>query len=282
MRLLIDSFWRAAVYCLHPRVVLWSLLPLVISGVLAAALGYFFWDVALAAVRAQLAAWSWSAWLTGWLAGMGGEGAGQLIAPLVLAALVLPVLVIVPLLVVALLMMPRLVTLVAERRFALLERRHGEPLWRSVLGSLGATAVALVALLLSMPLWLVPPFVLLLPPLIWGWLSYRVMSVDALAEHASREERLRVMREHRWPLLAIGVVTGYLGAAPALVWAVSAALLVLAPLLVAVSMWLYTLVFAFSGLWFIHYTLAALAELRGVRPAEAAPAAAATVVEARP
>ena len=275
-----DSFWRAAVYCLHPRVSLWSLLPLVISGVLAAVLGYFFWDLALAAVRAQLSAWSWSAWLMGWLVGMGGEGAGQLVAPLVLAGLLLPVLVIVPLLVVALLMMPRLVDLVAERRFPLLERRRGEPLWRSVLGSIGATLVALIALLLSMPLWLIPPFVLLLPPLIWGWLSYRVMSVDALAEHASREERLRVMREQRWPLLAIGVVTGYLGAAPALVWAVSAALLVLAPLLVAVSMWLYTLVFAFSALWFIHYALAALAQLRGVLPDDAAHAP--TVIEARP
>ena len=31
-----------------------------------------------------------------------------------------------------------------------------------------------------------------------------------------------------------------------------------APVLIVVSMWLYTLVFAFSGLWFIHYALAAL------------------------
>lgn len=281
MRLLIDSFWRAAVYCLHPRVILWTLLPLLVGGMLAALLGYFFWDLALAALRLQLDSWSWSAWLMGWLAGMGGQGVAQLIAPLLLAALTLPILVIVALLVVALLMMPRLVDLVAGRRFPLLERRQGEPLWRSVAGSIGATLAALAALVLSMPLWLIPPFVLLLPPLIWGWLSYRVMSVDALAEHASREERLRVMREHRWPLLAIGIATGYLGAAPALVWAVSAALLVLAPLLVAVSMWLYTLVFAFSALWFIHYALAALAALRGVPPADA-PAPAATVIEARP
>ena len=281
MRLMVDSFWRAAVYCLHPRVILWSLLPLLVSGVLAALLGYFFWDIALAALRLQLESWSWSAWLMGWLVGVGGEGIGQLVVPLLLAALTLPLLVIVALLVVALLMMPHLVDLVAQRRFPLLERRHGEPLWRSVAGSIGATLAALLALLLSMPLWLIPPLVLILPPLIWGWLTYRVMGVDALAEHASRDERVRVMREHRWPLLGIGIVTGYLGAAPALVWAVSAAWLVLAPLLIAVSMWLYTLVFAFSALWFIHYALAALADLRGVLPADA-PRHGATVVEARP
>jgi hypothetical protein len=65
-------------------------------------------------------------------------------------------------------------------------------------------------------------------------------------------------------LLAIGVVCGALGAAPSLLWAVSALTLVLAPLLILVSIWLYTLVFAFSSLWFAHYLLAALQRLREV------------------
>jgi hypothetical protein len=46
--------------------------------------------------------------------------------------------------------------------------------------------------------------------------------------------------------------------------------LVLAPLLIAVSVWLYTLVFGFSALWFAHYALAALALMRGVADREAA------------
>jgi hypothetical protein len=33
-----------------------------------------------------------------------------------------------------------------------------------------------------------------------------------------------------------------------------------------VSVWLYTLVFAFSSLWFSHYLLAALQSLRAVPP----------------
>jgi hypothetical protein len=63
-------------------------------------------------------------------------------------------------------------------------------------------------------------------------------------------------------LLAIGIITGYLGAAPSLLWAVSAATLVLAPVLVVLSVWLYTLVFAFAALWFAHFALAALQRLR--------------------
>jgi membrane protein implicated in regulation of membrane protease activity len=53
-----------------------------------------------------------------------------------------------------------------------------------------------------------------------------------------------------------------MGAAPSLLWAVSALALVLAPFLILVSIWLYTLVFAFSSLWFAHYLLAALQRLR--------------------
>lgn len=122
--------------------------------------------------------------------------------------------------------------------------------------------VALFALVVSVPLWFIPPLVLVVPPLIWGWLTYRVFAFDVLAAHASRDERRRLLEAHRWPLLTMGVVAGYLGAAPALLWAVSALALVLAPVLILVSIWIYTVVFAFAALWFAHYLLAALEALR--------------------
>ena len=101
-----------------------------------------------------------------------------------------------------------------------------------------------------------------LGPLIWGWLTYRVMAFDTLADLATPEERQTLLRQHRMPLLLMGVVCGYLGAAPAALWALSALTLVLAPLVLVASVWLYTLVFVFSSLWFAHYLLAALAALR--------------------
>ena len=48
MRLLLDSFWRAVAYCLHPRVIVLSLLPLGLMVALALGLGYFYWDAAVA------------------------------------------------------------------------------------------------------------------------------------------------------------------------------------------------------------------------------------------
>jgi hypothetical protein len=163
-----------------------------------------------------------------------------------------------------------LTLLVAERRFPQLERKRGGSLVASVLWSLGSTLLALIALVISSPLWLVPPLILMLPPLIWGWLTYRVMAFDALAEHASPEERRELFRRHRGWLLGIGVLCGYLGAAPSLIWASGALLAAAFVILVPLAIWLYTLIFALSSLWFAHYCLAALLALRSERALAAA------------
>ena len=268
MKNLIDAFWRAVAYCLHPRVIMLSILPLLVTGGLAALLGYLYWEQALAAVRATLDSWSLVATMLDWLESIGGAGFRGVLSPLIVVALSVPVIVVVSLLLVAVLMTPALVNLVAARRFSQLERKRGAGFLQSALWSIACTLLALLALVVSVPLWFVPPLVLVLPPLIWGWLTYRVLSFDVLAEHASRDERRTLMREQRWPLMAMGIVAGYLGAAPSLVWAVSAAMLIFAPLLIVVAVWLYTLVFAFSALWFAHFALAAL---QALRTAQAAP-----------
>ena len=264
---LLDAFWRAAAYCLHPRVILLSLAPLLLAGGMTLALGWFLWEPAVAAVQASLQSWSLIDTLLRGLDAIGAGGLRALIAPLVIVALALPVIVVLSLLMVALLMAPALVSLVVKRRFANLEAKRGAALWQSVLWSLGCTLAALLALALSVPLWFVPPLILLLPPLIWGWLTCRVMAFDVLAEYASAEERRTILREQRWPLLMIGLVCGYLGAAPTLIWAFGAAALIFAPLLALLAVWLYTLVFAFSALWFAHFALAALQRLRLAEPA---------------
>ncbi|MBT9501738.1 MAG: EI24 domain-containing protein [Burkholderiaceae bacterium] len=262
MNLLFDAFWRAVAYCLHPKVIVLSLLPLLLAAGLSGGLAYFYWESAVDGLRATLDSWLIIDSLLRWLGSIGGEGFRTVLVPIIIIALAVPVIVVVSLVLVALLMTPALVTLVANRRFPNLERRKGAAIWQSVLWSLGCTVAALFALLLSVPLWLIPPLVMILPPLIWGWLSFRVFAFDVLADHASTEERRQLMREHRAPMLLMGVICGYLGAAPSLVWAFGVIAVVLWPLLVVVTVWIYTLVFAFAALWFAHYALAALEKLR--------------------
>ena len=265
---LFDAFWRACGYCLHPRVIVWSLLPLAIAGSVVAGLGVAYWESSVAAVRGSLEQWELIGALLKWLESIGATQLRTLMAPLIVVALSIPVIVVATLLLVAWLVTPVVVRMVAARRFPQLEKRQGTPWWQGLLWSLACTLMALVALFLSIPLWLVPPLVLLLPPLIWGWLTCRVLAFDVLSMHATAAERRLLMRARGWPLLTMGIVCGYLGALPSLLWAASAATLIFAPLLVLVSVWLYTLVFVFAAAWFTHYALHALQQLRSAEPSE--------------
>ena len=262
MSQLLNSFWRAVAYCMHPRVIALSILPLVVMTVLSLGLGYFFWDNGLVAVRASLDRFEMVNTSVLWLEGRGLSSLRLVLVPALLLFLAIPVIVIISLLFVAMFMTPAMVALVAERRFPQLERKKGGSLVASLLWSLGSTLLAVIALVVSMPLWLIPPLILILPPLIWGWLTYRVMSYDALADHASRQERQQLLKENRASLLGIGVLSGYLGAAPSLIWASGAMFVVMAPVLVPIAIWVYTLVFTFSSLWFAHFSLAMLEQLR--------------------
>ncbi len=259
---LFDSFWRAAAYCLRPRVILLSLLPLIIVIGTTVGMGYLLWDFAMDQVREVLQSSAFVNHGWAWLDSMGLGRIKIYLAPLIVIFVVTPVIVLLCLMVVALLMTPLLVRIVALRRFPALEERKGASFLDSLLWSLGSCVIALVVLVLSLPLWLVPPLALVLPPAIWGWLTYRVMAFDALAAHATVEERRSIMRTHRPQLLLMGVVSGALGAAPSLVWASGVFFAAAFVFLVPLAIWIYTLVFAFSSLWFAHYGLAALYQLR--------------------
>jgi len=258
----VDALWRALAYCLHPRVVFLSLLPVLLAMAALGGLAWLFWSDAVAAVRQGLDAWSLSLALLAWMDTIGATAFRSVLAPVIVLMVAVPLVVVVCLLLVAALMMPAIVQLVRSRRFPGLVSRHEASVWQSLLWSLGATLMALFAMVVSWPLWFIPPLAMVLPPLIWGWLTYRVMAFDTLSNLATPEERQALLRVHRLPLIGMGVATGLLGAAPSALWALGALAVVMAPLLVLVSVWLYTLVFAFSSLWFAHYLLAALNDLR--------------------
>ena len=263
MRDIADATWRALAYCWHPLALLWSLLPLGLAAGGAFGLGWVGWEPAVAEVRSLLERAELLAALFDWLEAIGAPDLRPVLAPMLVVALVVPAVVLGTLLLVAWLLAPAMVRLVVRRRFPGLQRSPGAAGgWGSLAWSLLCALAALLALGLSVPLWLVPPLVFVLPPLIWGWLCYRVLSFDALSRHADAAERRHILHHHRWALRGAGLLCGALCAGPTLLWAVGASALVLAPLLLPVLVWLYTIVFAFATLWFAHFTLAALHRLR--------------------
>ncbi|GAB2483502.1 EI24 domain-containing protein [Comamonas humi] len=266
--LMLDAFWRAAAYCFRPPVILLSLVPLLVMLVAVGGWSYFFWGGSVAAVEQSIEGSRWLSTVFGWFGNSGSAGFATAVAPFVVLVLMTPAAAVLAVLVIAFLMSPALVRMVTERRFAQLEKKHGTGLVASVLWALSATLLAGIAFVVTIPLWLIPPLVLIVPPVIWGWLTYRVMSLDALAEHASKAERDAILQRHRWPLLLMGVITGYIGIAPSIVWASGIIFTVGFVVLVPLAIWIYALTFAFSSLWFIHFCLAALQQMR----ADASPA----------
>ena len=262
MRNMANSFWRAVAYCLHPKVIFLSLVPLILMMVIVMGLGALYWDAALQSVRVWLDASSTLDWAWLWLERVGLMSLKSVVPPLLLIVAVTPLVVVMSLLAVSFMMTPALVNMVADRRFAQLERKRGGSMLQGVAWTLLSVVLALGALVLTLPLWWLPPMAMVMPALIWGWLTYRVMTYDVLADHASRAERLELMRRYRFQLLVMGVITGLMGAAPSLVWASGALFVAAFVVLIPIAVWIYTLVFIFSALWFVHFLLDALSQVR--------------------
>jgi hypothetical protein len=272
LSLFLDSFWRALAYCFHPRVIAWSLLPLALILTMTVGGLWYYGDEALLQLQGWLSEWGLVEIFYRWLDHVGQANLRTVLVPLLLLMLILPVVIVLVLLTVAWLIMPAMVRRVAVRRFpALLPVSEGF-FWRTLGHGLGSALLGLVALALSVPLWLIPPLVLVLPPVIWGWLTARIMVHDALVQHASADELRGVLRRHRLPLLCMGVVVGFMGAIPGTVWMAGAVAVVFAPLLMPLAIWAYTFIFIFAALWFSHYALAALTLMRQMSATQSATA----------
>lgn len=186
-----------------------------------------------------------------------------MVIPLLAIALLLPLMIASALLFMGVIAMPVIERHVGNSQYPKLEKKQGGSFIGSVGINVGSTAVFAVLWLFTLPLYAVPPLAWLVQASLWAWVTSRVMSYDALAAHASPEERRELMRRHRGALLAIGFASGLAGALPGIAWMGGALIsIVLFPVLAMLSLWLYIMIFLFAGLWFQYYCLGALDELR--------------------
>ena len=258
-RLVLHSAWLALLDALRPRMLALALLPLAVAGALAWLVQALFWERWIAALQIWVQG---RAWLLDLLQGLGWTQAAHGLAVAIVVALGVPVLVLLMLLLAAVIVMPAASRGVARRRFAHLRPRDNGYQAQSLVWSVWITVVGLALLVLSLPLWFIPLAGLLIPPIIWGWMTAMMFGFDALGPYASSTERRLLLREHRWALLGMGVASGYLSTLPTLLLTAGWLALALLPVLALLSLWLYVLAFAFTALWFAHYLLAGLADLR--------------------
>ncbi len=219
--------------------ILWHLLwPTVLAVVLWIAVAWLSWDTVGATIERLFVEVSWLNWLQ--VRWESSALAGAIFVKVVLGLLLIPLIYGTAMFIVAVFALPLMLDRVAAKDYPELERRNGGTLAGSVGNALLAVVVFLVGWVVTLPLWLIPGMIIVLPVLLSGYLNYRGYSYDALSAHAGAEELDAVLAGERSGLYLVGVVAGLLAFVPVLN--------LIAP--------------AYAGLAFIHYGLEALRRAR--------------------
>lgn len=260
---LIRSLGLALVGTMHPKMLWLSFHPFLIVSIFWGVVIWLIWSPALEMLRTFLTASIFTSWIQSGLEYVGFDEARAWIAPLFLVILLIPIIAISLLVFIAFSTVPAVVDLVAKQKaYEGIMRIKGGSFIGSFFYTLWSALICLALVMLTLPVWWIPPLFAILPPLLWGWLTMRLMAYDVLLDHATPEERNQLLEEHRWTLLGMGVVAGMIGAVPTFFWATSVLALVLFPFVSFVALWIYSLIFIFSALWFSHFLLHALKQLR--------------------
>lgn len=201
---------------------------------------------------ASLFGWAvvaWFAWMpmSGWLLAHMPNGSwfdwlGPWLVHVVLILIFAPLIYVTALLLVVAFALPRMMAIVAARDYPEVSR-HGTPaaaFWGSIGNTLAAGAIFVAGWLLCLPLLLIPGGLLVLPLLWSAWLNQRSFRFDALAEHATADERRTLVARERSRFWGAGFVSALAVHVPFAN--------VLAP--------------AFAALLFTHLGLSALRRLR--------------------
>ena len=136
--------------------------------------------------------------------------------------------------------MPVMLKHVAGRDYATLAQLGGGSFVGSLFNTLGGLLWFLLLAALTIPLWFIPVFGALVMPALLGLLNARVLRYDALADHATAEEMRYLLTDRKLAWRALGLGGAALNVVP--------------------FFWLFST--TLTGLAFIHYGLAALAQER--------------------
>ena len=141
----------------------------------------------------------------------------------------------------ALVIMPLMLKHLAENDYRDVAAMGKDSFVAAAVNSVIASIFFIVAWIMTIPLWLIPGFSLVIPLLLMAWLNRRTFAYDALSMHATAGEWATLRKQRRAPLFMLGLTMALLAHIPLLG--------LLVPALAALS--------------FVHYGLEALRRSRG-------------------
>ena len=266
MKRMTRAFGRSIIGIFHPRMLWLSVRPFVIVAVIWGGILWFSWESFTEFLRLHISAISIIEPVKRILEQIGQDDGMALVVPFLVAVIVVPLMIISLLLVISVTTVSEVVQYLSHQKiYSDLKKMHGGGFLGGAVLSLWTTLISLILMSLTFPIWWIPPLFIVIPPIIWGWLTMRLMSYDVLVQHASTEERETLLKQFRWQLLSMGIISGGLGAIPGLFWISSSFMILLFPVVSLVMIWIYALVFIFAALWFTHFLLQALKDMRQLK-----------------
>jgi CysZ protein len=202
---ILDALGRAFRSLAHPKMLVLTLWPMLLALLFWGVVAWLFWDHWVAGLNGlaydvgaedRLAQWGF-VWLAHWL------------ITVLLISMLLPVIYVTSLAFAAIFAMPIMLNFVAARDYPELEKKHGGTFVGSIWNTLIAIVAFLVLWLITLPLWLIPFGVVVVPTLLSAYLNQRLFRYDALADHASKEEYALIRERARGRLFALGGILGF-------------------------------------------------------------------------
>lgn len=234
------AFKRALVSQCHPKMLLALFLPFLIALLGAIILLWAFWTPLTDWLNTQAMGWDIVNSVDHWLVAIGLFSVKLYLIPMLAIAILLPLSGILGLIIAAVFVMPIVLKHLEQREYRGLVRQGQYSTAVSSWNALWVGLIFAIGWLVTMPLWLLPPFPLLLPIFWWAFAFSRMLRVDAIVEHASAQERKIVWRRHNRQLWLIGFCLALINLFP--------------------PAWLVLPVF--SALVYAHFSLEALRQLR--------------------
>lgn len=208
------SFRKGLLIQCQPRMLFAVLLPLIITMMAFVFLLVTAWSPLDNWLFESATQWSWFQKAQSSLEGWGFSTMSEWISHLLSLISISALSVIIGLAGAAIIVTPLAVKFISQHHFPNLEKKGKHANSISIYNAIKVSAIFIIGWLLTLPLWFFPMMPIVLS-LFWGAYAFAYMSrVDAMVEHATKEERLYILTTRNKGFWTIGLVCAAISLIP--------------------------------------------------------------------
>lgn len=205
---------RAVVSQFRGPMLMALLLPFAVALIGAIVLIWLFWTPLSEWLQITLFQWSVVNQMDTALMALGIASLKLWLIPVAATLILLPLSGILGLVTAAVFIMPLVLRHLSERDYPDVRREGGNALVAGVWNALWVTVVFVLGWFFTLPLWLLPPLAVVLPIFWWAFAFTRMLRLDALADHASPQERKILQARHNKGFWALGTICALINLLP--------------------------------------------------------------------